>query len=145
MAKKKARAGLIPYFVEGNDIVFLTMKPSDPTYGGDCFQIAKGKVDPGETSNQAAVREASEELGLNPANMVKLEHLGKFLGYTEIYYTEVYDKEDFGEFTYETGETKWMTIDEFLATGRGIHKPIVKAFARAISYEPALRNRLSEK
>jgi 8-oxo-dGTP pyrophosphatase MutT (NUDIX family) len=145
MAKKVPRAGLIPFVIENGELLMLMMQPSDADYGGDKFQIAKGKVEEGETSNQAAVREASEELGLVPSNLRNLEYLGKFLGYTDIFYGEIEDKNNFGETTYETGATKWMTIEEFLSSGRGLHKPIIKAFQRAISYEPSLRTRLSGK
>jgi 8-oxo-dGTP pyrophosphatase MutT (NUDIX family) len=126
--RKAPRAGLIPYYIENDEIYFMLMKPSDSRYGGDEFQLAKGKVEEGETSYVAAYREAYEELGLLRRNMREQEYLGCYLGYTEVYYSEIIDKDDFTETTYETSETTWMTLDEFLKCGRGIHKKIFREF-----------------
>ena len=41
----------------------------------------------------------------------------------------------FGDPTYETAETKWMTPDEFQHSGRGLHKAVVKAAVRAIELQ----------
>ena len=126
------RAGLIPYFIGDDDIEMLFMKPSDPKYGGSEFQIAKGKLDPGESAEEAATREASEELGLFRKNLKSIHPLGKFLGRTTIYVAEIEDKDLFGDPHFETGDTKWMTLDEFLKSGRPLHKPIIKAAFRRI-------------
>ena len=133
--KKIDRAGFIPYFVGDDAVHMLFMQPSDPKFGGPQFQIAKGKVDPGETPQQAAVREAQEELGLFPGNLKSVTALGKFLGRTTMYMGEVEDKELFGDPHFETGAVKWMTLDEFLREGRGLHKPVVKAVMRKIEGE----------
>ena len=120
-----ARAGFIPYHIENGELSVLMMKPSDPKYGGPDFQIAKGHVDFGEDAKTAGLREAEEELGLRMCNVVAVLHLGNYLGNTEIYYGEVRDREDFGAPSYETGETRWMTFDQFFKTGRGIHKGVL--------------------
>ena len=131
MAKKKIpRAGFIPYYIEDDTVHVMLMKPSDTKYGGDRFQLAKGKVDDGEKSEEAATREAHEELGLKASNLKSKTYLGRFLGYTDVYYGEIIDKDDFDETTYETAETKWMPIEEFLKVGRSIHIPIFRAFHR---------------
>ena len=57
------RAGTIPYVNEGGEIKMMFMIPSNSEYGGDQAQIAKGKVEDGETTEFAAIREAKEELG----------------------------------------------------------------------------------
>lgn len=143
--RKAPRAGFLPYYVEDGKLYVMFMKPSDSNFGGDCFQIAKGKVDPGETAEDAAKREASEEIGLKIANLDTMKYFGTFLGYTELYYGRVIDKDDFGPHDYETGETKWMDVEEFSKVGRSLHIPIVKALAREVSkYEPSLQNPLSE-
>lgn len=129
MAKKKIlRAGFIPYYIENKNVYVMLMKPSDEKYGGDKFQLAKGRVESGETSLEAALREANEELGLKYSNIEDISYLGTFLGYTDVYYGKVIDKNDFQETTYETGETAWMTVEEFLDKGRDLHKPLFKKF-----------------
>ena len=144
--RKSPRAGFIPYIVNGGVVFIMFMKPSDSKYGGDSFQIAKGKVDPGEKHVDAAIREASEELGLKKSNLETIEYLGKFLGYTDIYYGRVINKDDFDPYNYETGDTKWMNIDEFLKIGRSIHIPIIREFWESVTkHEPSLQNHQCEK
>jgi 8-oxo-dGTP pyrophosphatase MutT (NUDIX family) len=128
-----ARAGFIPYYKKDGQVYILCMKPSDPAYGGDAFQIAKGRVDPGENTKQTAIREAGEELGLIPSNIKAIKHLGVFLGYTDMFYGEVKDKDNFTHTTHETENTKWMTVEEFFKEGRSLHRDVIKAFAAAIA------------
>lgn len=143
MTKKKIyRAGFLPYHLNGDDkIEFLFMKPSDPEYGGSEFQMSKGKIDPGETPEQAAFREAKEELGLFKPNVIgDVKHLGNFLGRTEVYVGKIKDKNMFGDTTFETKETKWMTSEEFDKEGRDIHKPVIRSATRYINKKENLRN-----
>ena len=122
------------------------MKPSDPKFGGDKFQIAKGKVDDGENAEEAAKREAHEELGLKGSNLETTKYFGTFMGYTELFYGRIKNKDDFDEFCYETGETEWIDVNVFAKTGRSLHIPIIKAFVREITkYEPSLQSHQSEK
>jgi 8-oxo-dGTP pyrophosphatase MutT (NUDIX family) len=122
------RAGVIPYYFNKlGELRMLFMKPSDPKFGGDQFQISKGKQEENEQPFDAALREGSEELGLKVLNVETVHPLGTFLGRTEIFLAKIKDPSDFGEPHFETGETKWMSIEEFKAAGRDIHKPIVKA------------------
>ena len=133
MAKKKInRAGVIPYYVDEGKIKMLFMKPSDTKYGGDTYQIAKGKYEEGETAEEAAFREAREELGLFKGNIVAQHNLGTFLGYTTIFVAKIKELDMFGDPHFETKSTKWMTPEEFQSSGRGIHKPVVKAVVRHI-------------
>ena len=37
------------------------------------------------------------------------------------------NSKDYDKVTFETGAVSWMTEDEFMSTGRKLHKPIVKA------------------
>jgi 8-oxo-dGTP pyrophosphatase MutT (NUDIX family) len=144
--RKAPRAGYLPYYVEDGKLYIMFMKPSDSAYGGDRFQIAKGKVDPGETAEVAAKREAHEELGLKTSNLDTDEHFGTFLGYTELYFGRVKDREDFDPFDYETGETKWIEVSEFCKIGRSLHIPIIKALAVEVAkFEPSLQTPQSEK
>lgn len=133
MAKKKInRGGLIPYFMKDGEIYMLFMKPSRAKYGGDQFQIAKGKQEPNEDITQTAIREAKEELGLFPSNIVHLDSVGVWLGRMTVFIAEMKDPTMFGDPTTpdEVKEVKWMTLPEFMSVGRGLHKPIVKAAHR---------------
>jgi predicted NUDIX family NTP pyrophosphohydrolase len=135
MSAKTNRGGVIPYYRDQDGTIsMLFMKPSNPKYGGSSFQIAKGKVDEGEDTQDGAFREAQEELGLFTPNTKNVKKLGTFLGRTTIYIAEVIDPSPnkFGDYTSETGEIKWMTADEFQVDGRSLHKSIVKAAMRII-------------
>jgi 8-oxo-dGTP pyrophosphatase MutT (NUDIX family) len=125
MKSKIYRAGMLPYIVEDGVIRFLFMRPADPRFGGAEFQIAKGKVEDGENFLQAAIREASEELGLLPENCVNIMKLGDYLGRTAMFLAEVRDKHRFGVPHFETGETAWLSAGEFKTVGRSLHIPIV--------------------
>lgn len=143
--RKAPRAGFIPYYIDDGILYAMFMKPSDPKFGGDKFQIAKGKIDAGENAEFAGKREACEELGLKLDNLETSEYLGTFLGYTELYYGRIMDKDDFNPFHYETGETMWMDVNIFAKVGRGLHIPIIKHFASVVAnYESSLQNHLSE-
>lgn len=127
MAEKIFRAGTIPvYFDEDGNMEMLFMKPSDAKYGGSDYQIAKGRIENDETPYETAIREAEEELGLRPRNIVQTVDCGKWLGRTYIYVAIVEDKEDFGEFHFETESTKWFTPEEFMESGRDIHRDVVR-------------------
>jgi len=133
MDKEKIyRAGVIPYYVEDGEINMMFMKPSNPKYGGEKFQIAKGKQEKGESDKETAFREASEELGLFSGNVIDKHDLGNFLGRTRIYLAEIKDPNMFGDSDSETGAVEWMTPDEFNSTGRELHRPVVKAARRWI-------------
>ena len=134
MIKKKItlRAGFIPYYKVDDVIYMMFMKPSDSKYGGSDFQLAKGHVDHGEDAQTAAMREANEELGLLSRNVKSIHLLGRFMGYTDIFYGEIKDKNDFISTTYETGETAWMTQDDFASTGRTLHRHVVEKLLKEI-------------
>jgi len=126
------RAGVIPYYVENEEIKMLFMKPSMEGFGGAEFQIAKGKREEGEDDEETAFREAREELGLFSGNVNKRTDLGTFLGRTRVFLAKIDDPEKFGDPHFETESTKWMTPDEFNKSGRSIHRPVVKAAVRKI-------------
>lgn len=119
------RAGLIPYIVEDGIVSMMFMKPSDTMYGGDQYQIAKGRVEDGEDNKTAALREAKEELGLFGGNVIRTEEVGVFMGRTTVYVAKIKDKDMFGEPSFETDSVSWMTMDEFLEEGRVLHQPVV--------------------
>jgi 8-oxo-dGTP pyrophosphatase MutT (NUDIX family) len=134
MAKKKIyRAGVIPYIIEDGEIQMMFMRPSKTKYGGDVFQIAKGKYEEGETAMEAGLREAKEELGLFGGNIEHLDELGTFMGRTTIFVAQIKDKDMFGEPHFETKEVTWMTPEQFQKEGRDLHKPVIKAAVRKIT------------
>jgi 8-oxo-dGTP pyrophosphatase MutT (NUDIX family) len=131
MAKRKIyRAGVIPYLEVDGEIHMMFMKPANPKYGGKTYQISKGKVEEGEKIEDAAKREAKEELGLFVGNVLEFSSLGEWLGRTTFYVAHIKDKEMFGDPHFETGSTAWLTLEEFIKEGRDLHKPVVKAAHR---------------
>ena len=128
------RAGLIPYIIEDDIVKMLFFIPSDYAYGGDKFQIAKGRVDSNEEVETAAVREASEELGLKKENiksvtLVSKEVLSGMSNYNYdfyLYVAEVNNKENFDKFSDETGEVGWLTMEEYEKKGRKSQLEIVR-------------------
>ena len=125
---------MIPYIITDGVVEMMFMKPSDPKFGGPDWQIAKGGVDEGETSQEAAIREAKEELGLFIGNIVddKVEKLMAWSG-IEFFCCEVESKYMFGEPHYETGAVTWMTSDEFKQTGRLFQQPVVEHLANKLA------------
>lgn len=120
------RAGIIPYYFDGELIRFNFMKPSDPKYGGPDWQIAKGRVENDDDNLSTALREGAEELGLRESNIIGVTELGVYLGRTCVFICEIEDSKDFGPFHYETGAVVWMTLNEFEIDGRELHVPIVR-------------------
>lgn len=130
---KYTRAGVIPYIrLPEGEVKMLFMRPSDARYGGNQFQIAKGKVEPDEHFSDAAFREAFEELGLIPENIIHQQYFGVVLGKTHLYLAEVRDANNFADTTFETAETKWLTLQEFEDCGRSLHKEIVRSVYKTI-------------
>lgn len=133
------KAGFIPYITEetktGPVRQFMFMIPSDANFGGTKPSFAKGMVDPGENSKQAAIREAEEELGLKQSNLktdtVELAWNGIMHGddasyAMTMYIGEVKSKSDFNKAHWETGSVWWMTAEEFIAKGRKAHISVFK-------------------
>lgn len=134
MTKKVDRAGMIPFYVnDDNEVVMMFMIPSDHEYGGSQFQIAKGKVDPGETHEGAAIREAEEELGLLQTNYASDVHfLGQYLGRMYIYIVEINSLINFNQPHHETAQVGWLTLEQFKNIGRELHEPLVYEAERYI-------------
>lgn len=130
--RKTNRSGIVPYYIKEGNINLLFMRPSDAKFGGDVFQIAKGKHESGEDSKTAGLREGKEELGLFEGNIEQVDRIGRFLGRTDVFVVKVKDPEMFGDPCDETAETRWMIPEEFQQEGRDLHKPVVKAVVRFI-------------
>lgn len=136
------KAGFIPYVIEEGKPLFLFMIPSKPNFGGPQPAIAKGAVDHYEPVIRAAIREASEELGLKESNIIentiKLAWKGRMEGSKEIYTMSIYvgevkDKDNFGETDHETEEVVWMTARDFAKKGRKSQVKVVNAANRLLA------------
>jgi len=130
--KKQERGGVIPYYIKDGEILMMFMQPSNPKFGGPKFQIAKGKIEDGESPQEGAFREAKEELGLFGPNVEFPNTLGQF-GNVHMYIAKIKDPKMFGDTTDETQATTWWTPEDFASKGRSWQKPIVKAAARKIA------------
>lgn len=127
MREKVYRAGMIPFFVNKDNIIEMKfMVPSDQRFGTSNPQFAKGRIEKNEIHEEAAIREAKEELGLREDNVKWFNYLGTFLGRTHMYICEVESKENFDEPHYETESTHWMTLEDFEERGRELHRPVIR-------------------
>lgn len=128
------KAGIIPYYIDKDGTpVMMFMIPSNPTFGGNLFQIGKGRIEPGEDLQQTAVREAEEELGLKQENIKQIKSLGTntITGLDETYLltvfvAEINNLENFNQPHYETGKRDWLTLKQFTTLGRQNQLPIVQ-------------------
>lgn len=127
MKEKVYRAGMIPFHMDENGKIEMKfMIPSDQRFGTANPQFAKGRIEKNENHEEAAMREAKEEIGLKEDNINWMYYLGIFLGRTYMYICEVKSKENFDEAHYETESTHWMTLEEFEKDGRELHRPVIR-------------------
>lgn len=130
MNNKIIRAGFLPYVVDdGWRIKFLFMKPSDPRYGGNQWQVAKGQVDPDDLSFEfAALRECNEELGVDIKDIVRdsVQYLGVFHGRTHYYTGRLKDGYVLGQPCQETGGVTFLDIATYRLIGRELHLDVVE-------------------
>lgn len=142
--KDVPRGGVIPFYIDNEEIKMLFMVPSDPKFGGPDWQIAKGKIDPEDQSiEDGAFREAQEELGLFLPNISERHDLGQF-GNIRVYLAHIKDPNLFGDHDEETGAVRWMTPEEFAAEGRSWQRPIVKAAVRKIQSSMKVKDKVLE-
>lgn len=137
--KTPAKAGIVPYYFDENNVFVYLMIPSDPAYGGSSPQIAKGRVDPGESAQQTAIREGEEELGLKPTNIksITLGWSGNTQGMLDshamvVYIAEVVNPRNFGKPHYETGWAGWLPAQEALNKCRTSQKHILQQIINKI-------------
>jgi len=133
--EKRARAGLIPFLRdEDGKLQYLMMVSSDPKFGGPRPMISKGKIEPGETKLEAAIREAEEELGFKTRNTrgellpIADERVTLYSGSYDlaVFGVEIMDRFDFDKWCDETEFTTWMTLENFKLTGRKDHVKYVE-------------------
>ena len=133
--EKRARAGLIPFFKDSIGIKYLMMVCSDPKFGGSRPMISKGKIEEGESTLEAALREAEEELGFKQRNC-RGEIIPIFDGRQELYSgayhltvygIEIQDRYDFDKWCDETAYTEWHSLETFKERGRKDHIKFIEA------------------
>jgi 8-oxo-dGTP pyrophosphatase MutT (NUDIX family) len=134
----QVRAGIVPYYIDGNQIHVYLMIPSNAAYGGTEPQIAKGRVEE-EGEQEAAIREGEEELGLIRSNIDKIEvgWSGNLSGMSAsgykfvVYIASIKDPKNFGKFHYETGWAGWISEQE-ISRVRDSQRQIVSAIIQKI-------------
>ena len=139
--EKRARSGLIPYiFGDDGQLCYLMMVSSDPKFGGPRPMISKGKIEPGESKLEAAVREAEEELGFKMCNArgalktISDERVVLHSGSYDlaVFGVEIMDKYDFDKWCDETEFTTWMTLESFKIKGRKDHVKYVETLEQMV-------------
>lgn len=132
LEQKQLRVGIIPYYFENSRLYIQLMIPSDIAYGGRGPQMAKGRVDVGESTLAAATREGGEELGLKQSNIKSISHLKAFniTGLTvnyvlEVYLVEVKNKKDFNKPHYETKSARFYEYNDAVKKVRSNQRNII--------------------
>lgn len=120
---KPARSIIIPYKIHEGVAYINVMRPSNSFYGGFQYQLAKGRIDEGETPKQAAIRECREELGLI---LEEANYLYMFNNRDYVFYCEVETFDMNIKFEFESIHTAWLSLKEFLSIGRTYQHAIVK-------------------
>ncbi|MDB9722974.1 NUDIX domain-containing protein [Candidatus Marinimicrobia bacterium] len=109
------------YRYTAKGILFLLMKRNLNKVYEHLWQGVAGKIEEGETSSEAAIRELEEETGLSPINMFVADHVSKFyeahgdrINLVPVFGIEV-DSENI-ILSEEHISYKWVNINEALDT-----------------------------
>ena len=128
---KASKAGAVIFCAEPKPLILL-LKSSNPMFGGSAWQLPKGGIDPGETPANAGFREAKEEAGLLESDVKNISNLGDFpmTGMTDTYVIHFISVETLkpklsGQYHYETGATKWFTVEDALKVIKKNQKPVL--------------------
>lgn len=106
--KKILKSGFIPYFKNNKNTEILLMVPSDPNFGGDKPQFAKGEIEKDLSPLENALKEAEEELGLIVDNVLFADFLCKKKNIFW-FYGEIKNK-NLKPFSFETKEVVWCNM-----------------------------------
>jgi mutator protein MutT len=85
----KPAAVLVPIILRAEPMVLLTQRHADLSKHAGQIAFPGGRVDAGETSLQAALREATEEVGLDPQFVSPIGYLDGYLTITQYIVTPV--------------------------------------------------------
>jgi mutator protein MutT len=85
----KPAAVLVPIILRAEPMVLLTQRHADLSKHAGQIAFPGGRVDAGETALQAALREATEEVGLEPQFVTPLGYLDGYLTITQYIVTPV--------------------------------------------------------
>jgi len=122
---KPKRSGLIPVYMEYGRVFACCMIPSNPDFGGDMPQMAKGHIEDDLSPKENAIKEAVEELGLKESNIHDVRYLGD---YTRIaaFTCLVHDPDDFDEPHWESECSMWVDITDSLNDVRDVQRDIFR-------------------
>lgn len=117
------KSGIIPIKIEHGCVYAYTMIPSSPEFGGTSPQMAKGNVDDGENTIEAAIREGTEEIGLVKSNIKRMEKIGvayymDFGVQLHVFACVLHDNDDWDTPGYEAKSTQWVNITRNLDSVR---------------------------
>jgi 8-oxo-dGTP pyrophosphatase MutT (NUDIX family) len=124
---------LIPYMRWENELYFLCMRPSNATFGGDAYQFCKGRIEDGETSAIAAMREATEELGIIPYYGSEPVFVKRIMNDTCDLFICEYNFNSYPKTKEETIHTAFLSEREFMLIGRDWQRPIAHIVAKFIN------------
>lgn len=118
------KSGFIPFVKNNKTIEILLMVPSNPKFGGNMPQFAKGEIEKNLSPLENALKEAEEELGLIIENILFNKYLCKE---KNIYwfYGELKNKKT-KSFCFETKEIIWCNINNAINIIRNDQIPILE-------------------
>ena len=87
--KPKHAAVLVPVILRDHPTVLLTQRHASLSKHAGQIAFPGGRIDAGETPHQAALREAQEEVGLEPSHVQMLGYLPNYLTVTAYQVTPV--------------------------------------------------------
>lgn len=135
--KREFSAGGVCFKKEDGRVFIVIFKPE----GRDVWQLPKGWIDKGETSQEAAIREVKEEGGVEGKIIDKIDTQKFFYTFegerrfkTVNYYLMEYTRGDPSEHDWEAEIAEWVEIDQAIErlTFKG-EKEIVKKAKKLLS------------
>jgi mutator protein MutT len=113
--KREFSAGGVVFRREPEGVLWLVVKPK----GSEQWRFPKGKIEKGEDSAQAALREVKEEGGVEVRILKKIDNIKYFfvqkrqrIFKTVTFYLMEYIQEAQGGFCWETEEIAWLPFEE---------------------------------
>ena len=113
--KREFSAGGVVFRREPEGVLWLVVKPK----GSEKWRFPKGKIEKGENSSEAALREVKEEGGVEAIILNKIDSIkyffiqeGQKVFKTVTFYLMEYAQEAQGGFCWETEEVAWLSFEE---------------------------------